>query len=170
MTTTATTTAVTKGNKVLSQTDQVATILAKHDAKKDVTAPLLNSNDVRRSNKEVIAQEIAKEQAKPKRTTKPAIKPATTKEAPEEFDVDKNAEGVKQHDKKAKTPSKVKPVMITRIQCVGIIMRQNPEASKEVICNKADSLFIKKTNLSSNIRETETQYSKAINFMKGYNE
>jgi len=87
---------------------------------------------------------------------------ATTKEAKDKAIKD-GAKAI------VETVKEIKPTMFTRIQAVGIIMKANPDATKEVICNKADSLFIKKTASASNIKETETQYSKAVNFLKGYN-
>lgn len=151
--TTATTT--TKGNKVLSQTEEVKAILAKHDATKEVMAPLLNSNDVRRSNKEVIAQEIAKEQAKPQRTTKPAPKPV--------------AKPITKPTKAVAKAKEAKGPLFTCSEAIGLIMKTNPKATAEVIINKADTLYIKKTGKESNLFQMAKYYSFAKNFMKGYN-
>jgi outer membrane biosynthesis protein TonB len=148
------------------------------------TVPIINSDEVRISNKEVIDQEIAKEQAKPTGKAKPATKPVAkpkpatkptgkakpaTKPVAKPKPATKPVAKPKPATKPVAKPKEVKTPMFTRIQAVGIVMKANPDATKEVICNKADSLFIKKTSSSSNIRETEAQYSKAVNFLKGYN-
>lgn len=148
MTTTTTSTSSVKASKVLSQTDQVAAILAKHDATKQVTAPLVNSNEVRTSNKEIIEQAKAKEQAKPKGTTKPASKPVT---------------------KAVAKPKESKAPLFTCSEAIGLIMRTNPKATAEQIINKADTLYIKKTGKESNLFQMGKYYSFAKNFMKGYN-
>ena len=107
MTTTATTPAVSKANKASKPTDAIVFGEGTIEVVKlkQATAPLINSNDVRMSNKEVIEQDKAKEQAKAKAKTdeaerqrvknllkpdkkekgkaKPVIKPATTKEVVE---------------------------------------------------------------------------------------
>ena len=92
-----------------------------------------------------------------KSTTKVASNDATTNEP------------IVNTTKPVAKPKEIKAPMFTRIQAVGIVMKANPDASKEVICNKADTLFIKMTGSASNSAETNTQYSKALNFLKGYN-
>lgn len=153
MTTTATTTAVTTSNKVISETSARAQAIlakaakAKTKVKEQATAPLLNSDEVRMSNKEIIDQAKVKEQAKA--TIKPATKPATTKPA--------------KKVKEAKTP------MFTCSEAMGIIMKANPNATAEQIINKADTLYIKKTGKESNLFQMGKYYSFANKFLKGYN-
>jgi hypothetical protein len=70
----------------------------------------------------------------------------------------------------ATTSKEVAVTKFTRIQAVGVIMKANPEATKEVVCNKADTLYIKHNpGSTSNIKETNTQYDKAKTFLLGYN-
>jgi hypothetical protein len=96
-------------------------------------------------------------------------------EAPEEFDVIKNAEGVKQHDKKPTTkptpkPKEVKAPLLTLWEVMGITMKANPDASKEVIIKRANSLYSKKTGKKeSNLFQITKYYHFASLILKGYN-
>jgi hypothetical protein len=86
---------------------------------------------------------------------------------PEDFNVDKNAEGVKQHNKPSK--GKANPKKLTCSEAMGIVMKANPNASAEVIINKADTLFIKSTGTKSNLFQMGKYYRFASQFLKGYN-
>lgn len=151
MTTTATTPAVTNGNKVISSTSARAqAIIAKANAKQ-ATAPLLTAKEVRQ---EIVKQNEyndakAKEQAKEVKA-KPASKPVKAA-------------------KPAKKAKEVKVPMMTCSEAMGIVMKSNPKATAEVIINKADTLYISKSGKESNIFQMGKYYHFATTFLKGYN-
>lgn len=70
---------------------------------------------------------------------------------------------------KTVTKAPAKQEVITRIQAVGIVMRENPTFTPEQIMVTADKLFHTKTGKPLNPKETKFVYSYAINFLNGYN-
>ena len=65
------------------------------------------------------------------------------------------------------TPVKQEPM--TRIQAVGVVMRENPSLTPAEIIKTADKLYNAKTGKPLNPKETKTQVAHAINFLNGYN-
>jgi hypothetical protein len=102
------------------------------------------------------------------------VKKLAANDKDDEFDVEKNAIGVKQHNKPSKgTPQTknkpAKPESISRMQAIGIVMRKNPKETDDNIIRKADLLYAKASGKESNMKESALCYSYIKRFMKGYN-
>ena len=107
------------------------------------------------------------------------IAKATTKEAKDKAIQEGGkaiADAILTESKPAKKPAKavakpkeVKEPLFTCVEAMGIIIKANPKATPEVIINKADTLYIKRTGKESNIFQMGKYYRFASQFLRGYN-